>query len=136
MTDKPNKPHAKRALHWRRATTKSGIVIVVPEVIDYELRRKLIHLNRPSSLLELDNLCETCLYLPITTSIMRRAAELWAEARRAGRPTARNESLDVDMILLAQAESLCEEYRIVTTNINHFDMSELALNWNIEVNNL
>jgi predicted nucleic acid-binding protein len=84
-------------------------------------------------LLELDNLCHSTLYLPITTGIMRRAAELWADARKAGRPTAGNESLDVDVILLSQAETLDDEYRIVTTNGNHFATTGLALDWNTEL---
>ena len=42
-------------------------------------------------------------YDPITTPIMRRAAEYWAASRRAGRPTSDPAALDADVILAAQA---------------------------------
>jgi predicted nucleic acid-binding protein len=41
-------------------------------------------------------------YLPLTTTAMRLAAELWARARNAGVPTADARSLDADVILAAQ----------------------------------
>ena len=37
-------------------------------------------------------------YAPITTTVMLKAAELWAQARRAGRPTAAPDALDADCI--------------------------------------
>jgi hypothetical protein len=60
--------------------------IILPEIGDYEVRRKLIQLIRkqqasPKSLERLDALVQTLSYLPLRTSTLRRAAELWASAR-------------------------------------------------------
>jgi hypothetical protein len=42
-------------------------------------------------------------YAPITTEAMLKAAELSAEARSAGKPTADEKALDADAILSAQS---------------------------------
>ena len=52
---------------------------------------------------------------------MRRAAELWADARQAGQPTAADNTIDADMILVGQALTLgVADVVIATTNIGHF----------------
>jgi hypothetical protein len=51
---------------------------------------------------------------------MKRAAELWTHARQVGQPTAGNNTIDADMILVAQAESLNDPDAIIaTTNVGH-----------------
>jgi predicted nucleic acid-binding protein len=58
--------------------------------------------------------------LAITTIAMRRAAELWADARRSGKPTAADATIDVDVILAAQALTLgIKQIVIATTNPGH-----------------
>ena len=133
--DEPKKARTAQARRWAYITTnETEHKIVVPEIVDYELRRELLRKNRIGSLRRLDQLSSLALYLPITTSIMRRAAELWAIARQQGKPTAADEALDADMILLALAASLDEDYRILTTNVNHLNMTGHALHWDTEVN--
>jgi hypothetical protein len=70
----------------------------------------------------LDLLKRRLWYLPLTTDVMLRAAELWAQARRRGRPTAADADLDCDVILAAQALMLTdagEQPIIATTNVRH-----------------
>src|SRR5215203_2531294 len=66
--------------------------IYVPEIIDYELRRKLLHLaHHPhqarrwtrESLHYLDRLVAAG-YIPLTTETMRLAASFWADSRARG----------------------------------------------------
>ena len=100
--------------------------IYFPEIVDYELRRKLLHLaQRPhqarkwakEALKVLDRLISTD-YIPITTETMRLAAKLWAQTRVNGLSRGPEDRLDVDVILAAQAEQAGGQ--IITTNEKHF----------------
>ena len=71
-------------------------------------------------------------YLPITTPAMLKAAEFWASARKLGRQSAADPSLDADMILAAQASLLsggADEAVIATTNVRHLFLFTPARNW-------
>ena len=75
-----------------------GLQIILPEICDYELRRKLHHLVAKKqadqrSLQRLDDLGRLIDYLPIDTDTLRKAAELWSEARLRGHPTAAEPAL-------------------------------------------
>ena len=117
---------------WLYGQTSSGIILCVPEVADYEVRRELIRARRPKSLAKLDEMGQKFLYLPITTTVMRRAATLWAKARDMGKPTANALSLDGDMIIAAQADLLLadgDEVVIATGNVAHLSLFVPAAQW-------
>ena len=101
--------------------------VFVSEIADYEVRRELIRADRPVGLARLNALKTTLPYLPLTTPIMLRAAELWAEARRRGRPTADPQALDCDVILAAQA--LAMGATVVTDNVGHLALFVEAKSW-------
>ena len=106
--------------------------VVVPEIADYELRRKLLHLamRADASYAGVDRLDQTCVesfYLPIDTDAMQTAAELWARARHAGRPTAPPQGLDADVILAAQAIQIGGT--VVTTNRKHLSQFVPTMDW-------
>jgi hypothetical protein len=63
---------------WLRPIAESGVSVVVPEIVDYELRRELIRSGQSKGLLRLDSILTLpgVVYLPLTTSIMMRAARL------------------------------------------------------------
>ena len=116
------KPDADLCRAWVRSLDALGVRVVVPEITDYETRRKLIHLGATASLRRLDVLKATLDYAPITTETMLLAADLWARLRRAGLPTATPGSLDADCILAAQALRAVgpgDLLTVATDNVGH-----------------
>ena len=104
----------------------------VPEITDYEVRRELLRLNKQKSVDRLDLLRTTIGYVPLTTATMLRAADLWAQVRKLGKPTADNKALDGDVILAAQAALLAEqgdEVIVATTNVDHLARFVDAREW-------
>jgi predicted nucleic acid-binding protein len=91
---------------WVAALEAAGAQIVVPEIADYEVRRELLLAGKTASVARLDLLKARSTYLPISTAVVLHAADLWAQARRAGVPTADRHALDCDVILAAQALSI------------------------------
>ena len=110
---------------WAIRQHEQGNVLIVPEIADYEVRRELLRAEKQSGLERLDLVKRTFAYLPITTAVMLRAAEFWAQARKAGRRTADNAALDADVILAAQASILIAEGSeaiIASSNPRHLSM--------------
>jgi predicted nucleic acid-binding protein len=111
---------------------RPAIDVVVPEICDYELRRKLLHLIAKGqadsrSLQRLDDLARLLDYLPLDTETLRKAAALWADARLRGQPTAANQAIDGDVILAAQAISVGGT--VVTTNRKHLSQFVQTKGW-------
>lgn len=123
----PKQEENRAVVDWIQACINRKTVairLILPEIADYELRRKLLHIalkNKVAttqSLERLDLFGEDLDYLPLTTSVMKRAAELWAESRSKGRPGGKDEALDGDVILAAQALEV--DGVVITTNTRHF----------------
>jgi predicted nucleic acid-binding protein len=107
---------------WLANLLASGERVVVPEIVDYELRRELLRAQKTTGVARLDALEATLDDLPLTTAAMRRAADLWAEVRRRGLPTADPMALDVDVILAAQGLTMGaakNDVVVATTNVGH-----------------
>jgi hypothetical protein len=116
------KPKALQCRQWARDLLSVGVRVFVPEVCDYEERNKLIHNGATSGLIRLDRLKDWLDYAPITTDVMHLAAELWAQARDRGMPTAGPRALDADAILAAQALMAAGPGDVVTLasdNVGH-----------------
>lgn len=119
-------PDATRCTTWLKDLLKYGAKVCIPEICDYELRRELVR-RAPreraaqQALDKLDALKSALDYVPIRTDMMGRAAVLWAEARNIGRSTADPNSLDIDVILAAQALITADSNHltIATTNVGH-----------------
>jgi len=118
---------------WLKNALAEGDTIVLPEIVDYELRRSFLfeisrgRANFKKSLARLDQLRQTLVFIPLNSEIMVKAAELWAASRRQGKPTADPKELDGDVILAAQALSVGGV--IATENIGHLSALVDARHW-------
>ena len=123
---------------WMLDLLTAGDTVCVPEIADYELRRELIRAGRSASVRRLDQLAVTTSFLPIDRRVMLRAAELWAQVRAKGRPTADPAALDGDVILAAHHQVQVTEMvaagdftdaAVATTNVGHLSLMVPADLW-------
>ncbi|WP_309224509.1 nuclease [Halomicronema sp. CCY15110] len=115
---------------WLQVHLKAGDRVIVPEIADYEVRRELLRADKKRGLARLEGLCQGLEYLPITTTAMRQAAALWAQSRQQGQPTAGDKTIDGDMILIAQTQTLGDsDVVIATTNVGHLSRFVAADLW-------
>lgn len=81
VTNPWRSPMSLQCARWLQELSSNGVRIVVPEIVDYELRRELLRANKTNGLSRLDALIDLAEYLPIITAAMRQAAQFWAQAR-------------------------------------------------------
>jgi len=112
---------------WLKRHLSAGVQVYVPDIADYEVRRELLRAGKTRGLRRLDSLERWLTYLPIDSSSLRLAAELWAEARRKGAPSADPRELDCDVILAAQAQPVAAI--VITENTGHLDLFVEARRW-------
>jgi len=123
-------PTVDACRQWQKDLLARGVRVILPEIVDYEVRRELIRLNSAESIARLDELALTVEYLPLTTAAMRQAATFWAQGRQSGQPTADPKELDGDVILAAQALLLGEpDVVVATTNVGHLARYVNAKYW-------
>ena len=127
----PFREENRPLVQWFEEASRADDLLCLPEITDYETRRGLLHLafrsgrSTTRSLRHLDQLGDLLTYLPLTTSVMRRAANLWADARHMGLPT--GSSLDVDVILAAHASEISGA--VVTDNLRHLGRFVPSYRW-------
>lgn len=134
MLQRRNYPQAEACRRWLAGHLASGVRVVVPEIIDYEVRRELLRLGKHRSVDALDvfEQAEPDRWLPLKTVAMRWAAELWAEVRRQGMPTADRHALDIDVILAAQVLTSglpLSDLVVATSNVAHLARFVPAQEW-------
>jgi hypothetical protein len=113
-----------RAWMYGQLHAKVRAEIIIPAIVDYEIRRELILGELWGAVDRLDTLYAsgTVRLLTISDAALRTASQLWADARRRGEPTAHDHALDGDVILSAQAMEYCsdaDDWRIITENVAH-----------------
>jgi predicted nucleic acid-binding protein len=115
---------------WLAGLLAAGVQVVVTEIADNEVRRELLRAGKTSSIGRLDALAGALKYVPISTIAMRKAAELWASSRKAGKPTASEKAIDGAVILAAQAITLgVPSFVVATTNVAHLSRYVPAEDW-------
>lgn len=116
--------HADVKAWFGRAVAAHSIFL--PELADYELRRKLLHIES-RGLRVLDELPEAITYLSLDTAMMRDAAALWAELRRRGLAVSGERTLSGDVILAAQARAVGAT--VVTDNVKDLARMVPVVRW-------
>jgi predicted nucleic acid-binding protein len=117
---------------WLASLLQNNETVILPEIADYEIRRELIRAGKTAGIRKLNQLKSLLIYCPISTETMLLAAELWAQSRQAGKPTADPKALDGDVILAAQAKLLefgGNQVIIATTNVGHLSQFVDAREW-------
>jgi predicted nucleic acid-binding protein len=117
------RPENLQCARWFAGLVSAGVRVIIPELADYEVRRELLRIGATAGLARLDRLRAGLEFAPITSEAMLRAAELWADVRRRGMPTAGPEALDGDAIVAAQALVAAgpgDTPIIATDNLRHF----------------
>jgi predicted nucleic acid-binding protein len=120
---------------WLSRCLIAGSRIIVPAIVYYEIKRELLRARKTFSLQRLDAFVSAApdRYLPLSDQALRLAAELWAQTRQTGRPTAEPKALDIDVLLAAQALSfgaVLSDMVIATTNAKHLSQFVAAQHWN------
>ena len=128
-----NNTEAMQCQEWVWKLVEKPIVVCVPEIAYYESRRKHVHLKNEKALNRLESFLKhpRISYAPLTTEIIKKAADLWGWARSTGQSTAHEKSIDSDVILAATAiiMSLRPEYVVIATNVKHLARYTPAKEW-------
>ena len=119
---------------WFYSLLSRSALVVTSAICNYEVKRELIRRNKVKEINNLNQLKALIDFLPVDEPTLELAAELWAEARNKGMPTADDLSLDADVIICAQYQLLAEEYPgryvvIATTNVKHLSRFTEAKEW-------
>ncbi len=120
------------AFEWFAGLLENGVIIEIPEIADYEVRRELLRAGKARSVQRLDELASEIGYRSLSTAAMREAASLWARARNEGNPTASAQALDADVILAAQTSEASRDAgsaMVATTNPRHLSRFVDAHHW-------
>ena len=132
ITNPKASPENDACNQWVQARLRGGDSVHVPAIADYEVRRELLRAGKMKGIAKLDDLKAAIGYVPLTTEMLLKAAELWGEVRKIGKPTAPDVALDGDVILAAQAAVLAATGRqiiIATTNVKHLELFADARLW-------
>lgn len=112
---------------WIDEALAAGLIITIPEIIDYEVRRGLLAAGMTCSVKRLDEWKAALEYLPLETAVMLEAATLWAQARQQGQSVADPKELDGDVIGAAQARPAGAV--VITENLGHLAQFVEAYDW-------
>ena len=117
---------------WLDSLLDVGHRVIIPAIVDYEVRRELLRADKRKGLERLDAFLNALEFLPLTPQALTYAAMLWADVRKAGKPTSDDKALDGDVILAAQALTLnvpATDLVIATTNVGHLGRFLNAEEW-------
>src|SRR5438093_11039652 len=84
VTQRVGVPSADACRQWVDACSIAGAMILVPAIIDFEVRRELLRARKHAGVARLDAFvhAEPGRWIPITDAVLESAAELWATSRQ------------------------------------------------------
>jgi predicted nucleic acid-binding protein len=132
LITQPQRSHEVIAItDWLKECLRTGARVLVPAIVYYEIKRELLRANKAIGIARLDASVSATpdRYVPLTDDALRFAAELWAQSRRIGRPTADAMALDIDVLLAAQALRVVGSPVVATTNSKHLSQFVPAMHW-------
>jgi predicted nucleic acid-binding protein len=132
ITNPKESAEGRRCKAWVWSVLGTGAHVIVPDVVDYEVRRELTRAGKAKGLARLDSLVDDLERAPIDLRVWQLAAELWAQARRQGKPTAKDDALDADLLIAAVAQLAAEDGTrvvVVTDNPAHIGRFVNAQDW-------
>jgi predicted nucleic acid-binding protein len=129
LTNPNHTPARQAAGQWLASLLAAGRRVILPDTSDYELGRELLLRRSVKALGRLAWLRTQVEPLAISSAAMRRAAGLWADARRRGISTAPPGALDFDVVLAAQADTLGCPTVVATMNVAHLSRFTAAEFW-------
>ncbi len=121
---------------WLWSLLAAGDRVMIPEIVDYEIRRELLRAGKTKGVAKLDALGRQLGLLPCSGPVLVEAAVLWAKARQEGLPTADDKAIDADVILAATAILASRqgyEVIIATSNVGHLGRFVDARLWEMIV---
>jgi predicted nucleic acid-binding protein len=129
---------ALKCRKWFEKLLVRGVYFVSSELCFYEVKRSLIlALKKGGTDRGIKKLEELRLFvdvLAVDQQISDLSAEIWAETKLKGIPTANQENIDIEIIIAAHWQALKQEFPgryiiVSTTNIKHLDLLTDAREW-------
>jgi len=123
---------------WFEKLLVRGVYFVSSELCFYEVKRSLILAHKQGGtdrgIKKLEELRLFVDVLTITQEISDLSAEIWAETKLKAMPTANQENIDIDIIIIAHWQVLKKEFPgrniiVSTTNIKHLGLFTDAREW-------
>ena len=96
--------------------TKNGHALIIPAVVDYEIRRGLLAKNYLKKLSKFEQLQQVIRVGEFDLPVWRKAAEIYAALSKQGKPIGTN--FDGDVFIAAYC--VINGYTLVTNNKEHF----------------
>ncbi|MBE9142638.1 PIN domain-containing protein [Planktothrix mougeotii] len=124
--------------NWFEKLLARGVYFVSSELCFYEIKRSLVLSIKTGAtdegLKKLNALRTVVDFLDVDQTVVELAAEVWAQARLLGTPTADEKNIDIDMMIVAHWRLLTEEFPgrsvvISTTNVKHLGLFSNAEKW-------
>lgn len=136
-------PESRECQDWLYSLLAKSVYVTSSELCFYEVKRGLLEAQKRGGIgqgiVKLEELRDQFEILPVDRMVVDEAAEIWAKSRLAGKPSADEKALDIDIIIAAHYQVLFQEFPgryvvISTKNIKHFKHFAEAQEWqNIKV---